>query len=126
MPEKKKPKPLKLEWEGNLTSYSNDIPVPIKGPDPIKLNIEKKIAIKINGQVQLRRETKGRAGKPVAIIFNFSDREAKNEESLKHLCSQLKNTLACGGTVENGEIILTLRDFNKLKETLLKIGIIAK
>jgi translation initiation factor 1 len=126
VPEKKKPKPIKIEWGGNLASYSKEEPVSVKGSDSIKLNIEKKAATKISGNANIRKETKGRSGKPVTIIFNFSDLRAKNEESLKQLCSQLKNSLACGGTVENGEIILTLRDFNKLKEVLLKFDIIAK
>ena len=126
MTEKKKLKPLKIEWEGNLTSSSKEEPVSVKGLDTLKSNIDKKTASKIIGKANIRKETKGRAGKPVAIIFNFSDAEAKNEESLKLLCSKLKNSLACGGTVENGEIVLTLRDFNKLKEALIKLDIIAK
>ncbi len=126
MTENKKLKPIKIEWIGNLVSYSNEESVSVKKLESIKSNIDKKAAAKISGKVNIRKETKGRAGKPVAIIFNFSDIEAKNEESLKYLFSQLKNSLACGGTVEKGEIILTLRDFNKLKEILLKFGIIAK
>ncbi len=126
MTEKKKLKPIKIEWAGNISSYSKEEPVSINKIDLIKSNPEKKPANNISGKVNIRKETKGRAGKPVAIIFNFSDIEAKNEESLKYLCSQLKSSLACGGTVENGEVILTLRDLHKLKEVLLKLGIISK
>jgi translation initiation factor 1 (eIF-1/SUI1) len=125
MTEKKRLKPIKIEWEGNLAFNSKENPVLVKGTNNIKSNNERKESTKISGKVNIRKETKGRAGKPVAIIFNFSDIEAKKEESLNHLCSQLKNSLACGGTVENGEIILTLRDFNKLKDILLKFDIIA-
>lgn len=126
MPEKKKPKPIKIEWEGNLASLSNEEPVSVKKTVSMKSDVKKNSPGKITGKANIRKETKGRAGKPVAILFNFSDLEAKNEESLKLLCSKLKNILACGGTVENGEIVLTLRDFNKLKDTLLKFEIIAK
>lgn len=126
MTEKKKAKPIKLEWGGSLVSSTDEKPVSLKGLEANNPAPEKKEAHKIKGKVNVRKETKGRAGKPVAILFNFTDPGAKNEESLKLLCSQLKNSLACGGTVDNQEIILTLRDFEKLKVILLKLDIILK
>ena len=117
---KKRAKPIKLEWSGGLSPTENATPVSIKGTQSQTVN---KIAAKITGKADIRREIKGRAGKPVAIVCKFSDEEAKNLESLKLLCSILKNSLACGGTVENDEIILTLRDFEKIKTTLEKLGI---
>ena len=107
-------------------SNSLEQPVVLKNSSSTMPITNKKNALPIKGKASIRKETKGRAGKPVAIIFNFSDIEAKNEESLKLLCSKLKNNLACGGTAENGEIILTLRDFDKLRETLLKFEITIK
>ncbi|MBX9838195.1 hypothetical protein [Silvanigrella sp.] len=126
MTEKKKTKPTKLEWAGSLISTKEEKPISLKGSELSNQKSEKRPAQKINGKVQVRKETKGRAGKPVAILFNFTDPEAKNEESLKLLCSELKNKLACGGTTENREIILTLRDFDKLKEVLMKLDITLK
>lgn len=64
------------------------------------------------------QKKKGRAGNPVSILYKFSDPEAKNKESLKQLCSDLKTKLACGGTVEDNEIILMIRDLEKLKNVL--------
>jgi translation initiation factor 1 (eIF-1/SUI1) len=126
MTEKKKTKPTKLEWVGSLISTTEEKPISLKGSDSSNQKNEKRPAQKIKGKVQARKETKGRAGKPVAILFNFTDPEANNEESLKLLCSELKNKLACGGTIENKEIILTLRDFDKLKEVLMKLDITLK
>ncbi|BBH54511.1 translation initiation factor [Fluviispira sanaruensis] len=123
MTAKKRAKPIKLEWSGGLSSIESEIPVSLKGKNQ---KSESKIAAKITGKADIRRESKGRAGKPVAIVCKFSDEEAKNPESLKMLCSELKNSLACGGTVEDDEIILTLRDFEKIKIILEKFGIIAR
>ena len=124
--EKKKIKPIKLEWNGSIAFSTEEKPIELKSNNSAQQNLEKKLPQKIKGKVNIRKETKGRAGKPVAILFNFTDPEAKNEESLKLLCSELKNKLACGGTTENQEIILMLRDIEKLKETLLKLDIILK
>ena len=115
MTEKKKAKPIRLEWGGNIASVGQESPVNLKKSESRE---EKKQPNAIQGNVKIRTETKGRAGKPVAILFNFSDPEASNPESLKLLCSKLKTSLACGGTVENNEIILTIREINKIKEVL--------
>lgn len=126
MSEKKKPKPIKIEFERNLISFSNESPISIQKSKIINETTPKKSFSEISGNVQIRKETKGRAGKPVIILYNFSDMESKNTESLKKLCSKLKETLACGGTIENNEIILTSRNIEKIKETLLKLNINSK
>ncbi|APJ04937.1 translation initiation factor [Silvanigrella aquatica] len=127
MSEKKKSKPIKLEWQGGLASLHEEAPIALRGADTPASSPPQKLPIgEIQGKVSIRKESKGRAGKPVAILFNFADDLAKNPENLKTLCSKLKTTLACGGTVENGEIILILRNFEKLKEILLKLNLIAK
>lgn len=119
MAEKKKTKPIRLEWNGNIAVNSDEGRVSLKSTITPQPSL-KKAAQNIQGKVKIRTESKGRAGKPVAIIFNFTDPEAQNEESLKLLCTKLKTALACGGTIENNEIILTIRDIQKLKEVLKK------
>lgn len=115
---KAKPKPIKLEWTGNILTTENDGLVVIKTSNTAEPKKIKKPAEKIAGTVFVKTESKGRAGKPVAILFQFSDPLAKEEENLKLLCSDLKNKLACGGTVEENEIVLMSRDINKLIQIL--------
>ena len=113
-----KKKPTKLQWEGGLLNTTNEGVVLVKNkvtPPVQKISTPKKII----GGVSIRTEKKGRAGCPVSILFKFSDPEARNKESLKQLCSELKTKFACGGTVENGEIILMIRDIEKLKSVLI-------
>lgn len=106
----------KIEWQGGLLNSPDEQPVSLgKNKQSSSQSHDPQ---QISGKATLRCEKKGRAGNPVFILFRFSDPEAKNESSLKLLCSQLKNKLACGGTVENGEIILQCRDEKKLKTIL--------
>ena len=109
----------KIEWQGGLLNSNTEAPVQIKNQNEKKREV-KEVAQKISGKVCLRLEKKGRAGNPAVILFKFSDPEAKNPTSLKQLCSELKTKLACGGTMENGEILLTLQDLEKVKKILLQ------
>ncbi len=115
-PQKKKI--ITLPWQGGILDNSAQKPVAIKGKELDKSDDTPTNTNKISGKVSLRVEKKGRGGKPVVILFNFLDKEAKNEKSLKQLCSDLKNKLACGGTVEDSEIILMIRDLERLKKIL--------
>lgn len=115
----RKTKPIRLEWNGGVISSSEEAPVAIKGQEATLSAKEKKVE-KLNGKLNIRVEKKGRAGKPVAILYGFSDPRAKNPENLKQLCSDLKNKLACGGTVEENEIVLMTRDMDRLTKVLLE------
>lgn len=111
----------KIEWQGGIADSSTDAPIVIhksKSKTPVVHNAEPK---KITGRCKLRLEKKGRAGSPAIILFEFSDPEAKNKASLKNLCSELKMKLACGGTAENNEILLTFQDVEKVKKLLLNL-----
>ena len=88
-----------------------------KASTPTMKSLQKN-PIKLIGKVWIRLEKKGRNGKPVIIIYHFSDPNAQDEVHLKYLCAQLKEKLACGGTIENGEIILMHRDLEKIKKCL--------
>lgn len=116
--ETSKKKPIKLEWEGGILQSTQENPVLINKHE-VKQKNSPAEPKKISGRVVLRTEKKGRAGNPVSILTQFSDPEAKNKASLQQLCSELKTKLACGGTIENGEIILMIRDLEKLKNVLL-------
>ncbi|WP_338636145.1 translation initiation factor [Spirobacillus cienkowskii] len=123
----KKPKPVKLEWQGSISNSLNSSDseaVSIKNSEKKNEVLQEKNAKHLSGKAHIKIEKKGRAGKPVIIIYNFSDPESQNQESLKKLCASLKNKLACGGTIENNEILLTIRDVEKVKAALLSLNII--
>jgi len=111
---------IKIEWQGSILGSTNDKPVLVKNQKNKPASTIKETAKKITGQANLRFEKKGRAGNPVVILFKFSDPEARNTESIKKLCSELKTKLACGGTVEDGEIVLILKDLERVKKTLFE------
>lgn len=52
--------------------------------------------------LHLHRETKGRAGKAVAIVRGFEG----TEDELKDLAKELKAHCGTGGSVKDGEIII--------------------
>lgn len=112
----------KLEWQGGILHSSTDEPIAIRNKksktSPVCHDVFNEETKKITGRCNLRLEKKGRAGNPAIILFKFSDPEAKNPASLKKLCADLKMKLACGGTTENNEILLTLQDTEKVKKIL--------
>ncbi len=107
----------KIEWKGNILDSEEETPVALKGSKPKNKTIPTE-AKTITGTYCLKIEKKGRAGKPVIILSNFSDSEANNVISLKKLCSDLKTKLACGGTIEDEKIILIMQDTERLKQLL--------
>ena len=78
---------------------------------------------KITGTVKLRRETKGRGGKAVTILFEFSDTAAQSSLNLKALCTDLKNRLACGGSIEGVTLLLQSEHGLKIQQVLADFGI---
>lgn len=126
MTEKRK-KPIKLEITGELVSTpANDaVAVQVRGSTPTKTQSPAQgTPAALTGSVKLRREVKGRAGKPVAVLFGFDDPAAQQPGALKNLQAKLKETLACGGTFDEtaGEIILQVDDLEKIRQTLGRMG----
>lgn len=60
---------------------------------------------------------KRRFGKIITMVSGFG-----KEVNIKEIAKQLKNELACGGTVKNGAIVLQGDHRKKIKETLIKLG----
>lgn len=52
------------------------------------------------GTVKVGRETAGRRGKGVTLVWELN----LNEDGLKELCTKLKNKCGSGGTVKDGKI----------------------
>lgn len=123
-------KPIRLETSGEiLKSTSPDaIEVRVKVPESKaqrESEQEKKLSpTQLTGGVRLHREVKGRAGKPVSVLSDFTDPSAKRPENLRLLQTQLKESLACGGTFdpESGQIILQVDDLSRVRQLLEQRG----
>lgn len=59
---------------------------------------------------------KRRFGKIITVVSGFKDMDIKN------IGKELKHTLACGGTIKNGNVELQGSHKDKVRETLIKLG----
>ena len=127
-------KPVKLELQGSLISAapSDAVAVQIRGREnhgkaQPSANTASVAELK-GGIVKLRREVKGRAGKPVSVLYDFSDPAGQDASALKALQAKLKQTLACGGTFDegSGEIILQVDDLQRVRQILVSLGFTVK
>jgi len=76
-------------------------------------------SIPISDQLlHLHRETKGRAGKAVAIVKGF----VGPKDELESLGKKLKGHCGTGGSIKDGEIIIQGDQRSKVKEYLDKMG----
>lgn len=71
-----------------------------------------------NGDVKLRRETKGRGGKSVVVISGLP----LNQDQLKSLLGELKRRCGTGGTSKDGTIEIQGEHIDTLREELKKRG----
>jgi translation initiation factor 1 len=132
-----KKKPIKLEWQGGLLEHpgsgsslstASDVkPVSIRGKSSTNSNAVPasqrgdSSAVNWKGTLKVRREVKGRGGKPVAVLFEF--KPPQNSSQLESLCRTLKEKLACGGTVDEQTIVVQVDSFKRVAEVLKKLGI---
>jgi translation initiation factor 1 (eIF-1/SUI1) len=129
---KEKKKPIKLEVEVNLLELSapEHIRVGVNGQLPLERtnSQESETPKSLSGSLKLRREVKGRAGKPVTVLYDFSDPNAGHSASLKQLQSLLKVKLACGGTFSpaDSQIVLQVDDLAKVRAALTQLGFSVK
>ena len=75
-------------------------------------------AILGDGNVKLRRETSGRAGKTVVVIAGLP----LNKTELQSLLKELKHLCGCGGTIKEGTIEIQGEHLDKLRQALHKRG----
>lgn len=71
-----------------------------------------------DGNVKLRRETKGRNGKAVTIISGLP----LHKEGLSQLLTKLKKLCGAGGALKDGNIEIQGEHIDKLREELRKLG----
>lgn len=83
---------------------------------------KKNSVVRGDGNVRVRRETKGRGGKTVTSVTGI----AMNEANLSELVGQLKKICGCGGTVKEGVIEIQGDHSDLLLKELEKRGIRGK
>jgi translation initiation factor 1 len=128
-------KPVRLEWQGGIaesTATETATRIVIKGSEASSQNSTQKSpptnALKANPKgperVRMRRETKGRGGHPVLILHDIEPKQSP--EMLKSFATSLKTKLGCGGTAENGEIILQTQNADAIEKKLAIMGVTCK
>ncbi|MBM3382768.1 MAG: translation initiation factor [Betaproteobacteria bacterium] len=121
-------KPIKLDFETQLIRTDSgalgSTRVQIAGEERPRAQTPDTPPQPLGGTVKLRREVKGRAGKPVSVLHGFSDPNAKHSPSLKELQAKLKKKLACGGTFDEveGTIVLQVDDLKRVRSALEAMG----
>jgi translation initiation factor 1 len=83
---------------------------------------QKRQALAGDGNVKVRRETKGRGGKTVTTVSGL----AMNRDQLKNLLSELKRRIGTGGAEKDGVIEIQGDHCDLILDELVKRGIKAK
>ena len=104
----------------NTTPNSNANTTPNTTPNSNSKNAST-AAIK---SIKLKKETKGRSGHPVIVLFDFIP--SLSEETLETFSKTLKSKLGCGGSIENGTLILQTRSVETVETHLATLGILSK
>ncbi len=115
------------DWEGRIETWpggepadavngliarllgGSDAPLPPKPPPPTPKKVH---------TVKLGRETAGRKGKGVTVVWELP----LNEDELKELATLLKNKCGTGGTAKDGRIEIQGDHRDKIAQELEKLG----
>ena len=103
-------KDQKLTWD-NFTKLGN----PDNSPEEIETQSSTDIS---KFTIYVHYEKKGRGGKEAIIIKGIEETGKKLEEIAKNI----KNKLGVGGTVKDGEIIISGNKRDKIIEILKEVG----
>jgi translation initiation factor 1 (eIF-1/SUI1) len=121
-------KPKKLDWQGGIaeTGCASD-------SEKVSLKQEKKENALTERMPQadstkpqklkLKRETKGRSGHPVIVLFEITP--ALTTAALESFAKDLKAKLGCGGTMENNSIILQTQNVERVEKELAKRAVMS-
>ena len=125
-----KKKPIRLEWQGGIKESiapgvkKVEIRTGSSNSGSKKTEEQPKshdVAFPKNGfKAKIRKELKGRSGHPVLVVFGFTP-YSPSKEQLTLLCSKLKSSLGCGGTVEESNIVIQTLNEDRLKALLDKL-----
>jgi translation initiation factor 1 (eIF-1/SUI1) len=133
-------KTIRLEWQGSLADNTPESAtrVVIKNVDAEKQqnnsgtcnsgNNKSSVAAKVNAatpqNLRIRREAKGRGGHPVFILHEITP--VISAATLKDFATKLKTKLGCGGTIEDGQIILQTQNIVALENALVSLKVTSK
>lgn len=125
-----KKKPIKLEWQGGIKESIapgvQKVEIRNGSSDSVSNAAKKKtksmdVVFPKNGfKAKIRKELKGRSGHPVLVVFGFTP-YPPSKEQLTQICSKLKSSLGCGGTVEDSSIVVQTLNEDRLKALLEKL-----
>jgi translation initiation factor 1 len=115
-------KPIKLDWQGGLKELAAQDATKVV----VKLQKEKSPNVKIeeagvsfwSGTLRIRKETKGRGGKAVLLLFDFTPMIDQNQ--MRELSSWLKEKLACGGGFDDTTCVVQSVQKEVVEQALLK------
>jgi translation initiation factor 1 (eIF-1/SUI1) len=121
-------KPQKLEWTGGISesTKSNDvkkITLPNEKVNVAAPHSASAVGFKKPEKLKLKRETKGRSGHPVIVLFEITP--TMPIASLEQFAKELKSKLGCGGTSENNTVILQTQNVERVEKELVKQGIVS-
>jgi translation initiation factor 1 len=125
-----KKKPVRLEWQGGIASAADDgfaarveLKSEKKSPQSkdLKEGHSSLSSGAYKGAAKVRREVKGRGGKPVAVLSEFTPGIAHLQ--LEDLCRKAKESLGCGGTVEGNALILQVDEYPRLEKLFAKFSV---
>jgi len=78
--------------------------------------------IKEDGTVRVQRETKGRGGKTVSVVYGLPGSEGE----LKEWAARLKQQCGCGGSVKDGAVVIQGNKIDQLIRILQDAGFTVK
>ena len=84
--------------------------------------VEKAPVFPADGRVRIRRETQGRKGKTVSVIYGLG----ADSSRLNVLARALKQCCGSGGTVKEGTIVIQGDHCDRLREELENMGYTVK
>lgn len=103
------------------TDRSHDTTCPDCGFDPCRCSTAQ-AATPHSQSPRVQRESKGRAGKTVTVIYDLE----LGDDNLKELARTLKQHCGTGGTVKDGVIEIQGNHRDKLVAKLIELGYRAK
>ncbi|MCF0213355.1 MAG: translation initiation factor [Muribaculaceae bacterium] len=108
-----------MDWKDalkNLADNNPELALPQEAVEETK-DLEQPKA-RPSDKLVITYERKGRKGKPATIISGFTC----DDEALREVASQLKTSLAVGGSARGGEILLQGDCRDTAKDKLKKMG----